>query len=208
MLLIAVISLSTIVAAWDFCRINYRTKTSSRVCFTNFPDELSLCPNHKLGTDRHGQIGNPGVAEALYLPFPSNCGPMVDGVQRCTGTIKAWSERTNTFMDYAYVWSDRSINKQGHPSYYFGGIFWLQVRISPICSRLINKSLRIRETRTVREIGAWNVPKTVIARATHSQWAILEEKESKSHPFLCDFICQYHLFTDRRIVCSTTKEVF
>lgn len=146
MLSIAVISVLSAVVAYDYCRDNYNTKITSTVCFTNMPDGFSVCPHHQYHSDLHGQVGNAAVAAALYVPYPSNCGPVVDDKQRCTGTIQAWSDATNGMVDYAYVWSDRTINKQGNPSYYFGGMFWLPVCIFPfILVLLLTQILGSRE---------------------------------------------------------------
>lgn len=108
----------------DFC-IPDVTKRFGLVCFTNWPEIEAVCPNHPFeGGKLHGRIAHDSLAEHLYLNYPLQCSRKdTHGKQRCTTTI--WSKTGK----YASLWADRSITKEGYPSYCYGGLSWFKVSV-------------------------------------------------------------------------------
>lgn len=95
-----------------------------------FFEKAAVCPNHPFGSKPYGYIDYGALAGGLMDSYPDNCGSKAtNGNQRCTYTVSALDETTQTTVDYAYLWSDRSTNKDGNPSYYYGGLFWAVVGI-------------------------------------------------------------------------------
>lgn len=71
----------------------------------------------------------------MYQLYPANCQPKNDaGVQRCTVTVGNPSDRQAKQADsnYAYLWTDRSIDKEGLLTYKYEGMSWPQVCITSL----------------------------------------------------------------------------
>lgn len=133
MLLLAILSIFYIVAAdnGNFCLTDISTRLKTTQCFTGWPGLAAVCPNHPRAGKQHGSISRDFIAKSLLLGYPDNCGPLVHGVQRCTLTIHHLDENTQKVSDYAYLWSDRTIDKDRQPSYTYGGLSWFDVNYSP-----------------------------------------------------------------------------
>lgn len=131
------------VQSKDFCLPDVFTDFDD-VCFTNFPEEAAVCPNHPFEGRKHGRIAFDTLAEHLYTAYPRGCGQKdKDGNQRCT---VPFNTRTGLF---ATLWSIRSTNQNSYPSYYYGGLSWFQV-----CCNSVPIIYVTHDDRVNRRIGA------------------------------------------------------
>lgn len=113
----------------DFCIPDTTTTPPGQFCFTNWPEVAAVCPKHPLGADPYGYLTRGTLIERLVDGYPGNCSPLQAGARTCTQKVFSpdYSKPGRPTTEYASFWTVRTINKQGHPSWYYGGMSWPQV---------------------------------------------------------------------------------